>query len=274
MVAFFQELIEFEFMRNALWGGLLISIVCGGFSTVVVLRKIEFIGDGIAHATFGGVALGLLLGISTNWVALITSVVLAVSISLLSRSKKISENSIIGMFLPLSMALGIVFLSFVRGFVPDVLGFLFGNILFVTRADLHQLIFALLFFIGFFVFFFRGILYYCFDERMSRHFGVPTGWIHLLVLLGLCLTIVNSVKIAGVVLIAAFLVIPGVTAKMMSRSFLQMIILSILISIAGTLSGIITGYFHNLPPGPMIVILLFAFFLVISFLRWIISFVE
>ncbi len=274
MLNFFNELIEFEFMRNALWGGLLISVVCGGFSTIVVLRKIEFIGDGIAHATFGGVALGLLLGISTQWVALITSVVLALAISLMSRSKKVNENSIIGMVLPLSMALGIVFLSFVRGFVPDVLGFLFGNILFVTKADLNQLIIALLFFVSFFAFFYRGILYYCFDERMAKHFGVPTGWIHLLVLLGLCLTIVNSVKIAGVVLIAAFLVIPGVTAKMISRNFFQMIVISIVISIIGTLSGIVAGYFHNLPPGPMIVILLFCIFLVASLIRLIHSWIR
>jgi ABC-type Mn2+/Zn2+ transport system permease subunit len=104
---------------------------------------------------------------------------------------------------------------------------------------------------------------------MARHFGVPTGWIHLLVLVGLCLTIVNSVKIAGVVLIAALIVIPGVSAKILSRNFLQMVLTSIAISVVGTLLGVITGYFHNLPPGPMVVTFLFAIFLGISVIRWI-----
>lgn len=258
---FIVDIINYEFLRNAIIAAVLVSTLTGLFSSVVVLRKIEFIGDGAAHATFGGIAFGLLLGTNYLVMAGVTAVLFAVTVSYFTRKNKLTESSVIGMLLPLSMALGVIALSFVKGYTPDVMGLFFGNILMVTSSDVWALLIINLIALLFFTLFFRELLYYCYDEEMAKHYGVPVGFIHYGVLIGISLSVVSSVKIAGVILVTAFLVIPGVAAKLIAKTFKGMILLSIAQGLAASVIGMFVSYVLNMPPGPVIVILLFLEFL-------------
>ncbi len=258
---FIRDIIEYTFLRNAIFAAILVSALTGLFSSVVVLRKIEFIGDGAAHATFGGIAFGLLLGTDYMFMAAITAVVFAVAVSYFTRKNKLSESSVIGMLLPLSMSLGVIALSFVKGYTPDVMGLFFGNILMVTPDDVWMLLIADIAAIVFFTVFYRELLYYSYDEGMAKHFGVPVGFIHYGVLIGISLSVVSSVKIAGIILVTAFLVIPAVTSKLVARSFRSMIVISVSMAVVASVIGIFISYVFDMPPGPVIVIMLFLEFL-------------
>ncbi len=264
---FIADVINYGFLRNAIFAAILVSILTGLFSSVVVLRKIEFIGDGAAHATFGGIAFGLLLGINYLLMASITAIVFAVAISYFTRKKKLSESSVIGMLLPLSMSLGVIALSFIRGYSPDVMGLLFGNILMVTSLDIWTLVFANAGALVFFSVLYRELLYYSYDERMARHYGVPVGFVHYGTLIGISLSVVSSVKIAGIILVTAFLIIPAVAARLLANSFRGMILISISFGIIASVFGMYSSYVLNMPPGPVIVVILFCEFLASLLLR-------
>ncbi len=265
MTDLIADLFRYEFLRNALIAAVMVSTVTGLFSNVVVLRKVEFIGDGAAHAAFGGIAFALLFGVSYQVTAMITAAVFAVSIGYFTRKQKISESSVIGMLLPLSMALGVIMLSFITGFTPDITGFLFGNILLVTGEDIWMLLFMNIGAVVFFVLFFRELKYYAFDERMARHYGVPTRFLHYAVLVGISMSVVASVKIAGVILVTAFLVTPAVTSKLIAGKFRTMILLSVLFGLIATAAGMFAAYWLDIPPGPAIVVILFTQFLIVFF---------
>ncbi len=265
MTDLIADLFRYEFLRNALIAAVMVSTVTGLFSNVVVLRKVEFIGDGAAHAAFGGIAFALLFGVNYQLTAMITAAVFAVTIGYFTRKQKISESSVIGMLLPLSMALGVIMLSFITGFTPDITGFLFGNILLVTGEDIWMLLFMNIGAVVFFVLFFRELKYYAFDERMARHYGVPTRFLHYAVLIGISMSVVASVKIVGVILVTAFLVTPAVTSKLIAGRFRSMVMLSVIFGLAATTIGMVTAYWLDIPPGPAIVVLLFVQFLVVFF---------
>jgi len=267
---FIRDIIEYTFLRNAIFAAILVSALTGLFSSVVVLRKIEFIGDGAAHATFGGIAFGLLLGTDYVFMAAITAVVFAVAVSYFTRKNRLSESSVIGMLLPLSMSLGVIALSFVKGYTPDVMGLFFGNILMVTPDDVRMLLIAVIAAIVFFTIFYRELLYYSYDEGMAKHYGVPVGFIHYGVLIGVSLSVVSSVKIAGIILVTAFLVIPAVTSKLAARSFGSMIVISVIMAVVASVIGIFISYVFDMPPGPVIVIVLFLEFLVTISLKGIV----
>ncbi len=264
---FVKDIISYGFLRNALVAAILVSSLTGVFSSVVVLRRIEFIGDGAAHATFGGIAFGLLLGTDYLLMAAITAVVFAIAVSYFTRRNKLSESSVIGMLLPLSMSLGVIALSFVRGYTPDVMGLFFGNILMVTSEDVWLLIAANLVAMAFFTIFYRELLYYSYDEGMAKHYGVPVGAIHYAVLIGISLSVVSSVKIAGIILVTAFLVIPAVAAKLIARSFRSMIVFSVSLAVVASIIGIFVSYALDMPPGPVIVVALFLEFLLSASLK-------
>ena len=259
---FISDIISYSFLRNAILAAVLVSALTGIFSSVVVLRKIEFIGDGAAHATFGGIAFGLLLGTNYLLMAAVTAVIFAVAVSYFTRKNKLSESSVIGMLLPLSMSLGVIALSFIRGYTPDVMGLFFGNILMVTSEDVWMLLVANVIAWVFFAVFYRELLYYSYDEGMAKHYGVPIGFIHYAVLIGISLSVVGSVKIAGIILVTAFLVIPAVTSKTIARSFRGMILISLGMAVVASVMGIFVSYVLDMPPGPVIVVMLFMEFLI------------
>lgn len=262
-----MEMLSFEFVRYSLICGILSGVITGILSTVVVLRKMEFIGNGVAHAAFGGLALGLLLNLNLNLMAVITALAFALGVGYFSERGKVTENTAIGLMMPFSMALGVVFLSLIKGYTPDLMSYFFGNMLLVKEEDVILLSLMTLCVSIFFIVFNREILYYTFDETMSKHYGVPVNFVKYSMLILISLVIVASVKIIGIILVTSMLVAPAAISRLFSRRFKTMVLNSILMNVLSVLIGITWAYYLNVPPGPAIVITLFSMFVLISMFK-------
>jgi zinc transport system permease protein len=268
---FIEAVAQYEFMRQALIAGVVVGLVSSILSVYVVLKRMAFIGAGISHAAFGGVALGLLIFQSAQrpdlWISLITAafcLTVAMAIGFTTRRGPISADSAIGIFFASSMALGVLFVGLRKQYTADVFGYLFGSILSVTRDDLLSIVVLaslVLLAVGLL---FKELLFYSFDETMAMASGLPVGALHHLLLALLALTIVVAVKVVGIVLISAFLVIPGATARLLSGRFRPMMALSVAVGVGSALAGLVISSYWNIPSGATIVLTQFAIFVVVA----------
>jgi len=260
MSGFLVDLIAYDFLRNALFASVLVGISTAMISPVVVYKRMEFIGDGTAHAAFAGLAMGIVLGFEYRTAAVGTAVVFALVISLLSRRQKISENSAIGMLLPVFMSLGVIILSFSRRYVTDVMSYLFGDILLVQTTDLYFLL-GITIVLSLLLYLYRyDILYFLSDEHMANFYGLKTSLVRTVFLVAISVIVVGAVKVAGVILVGAFIVIPGLVGKMLGKSFLQVILVAIAHNVLVSVVGLFLSYHLDLPPGPTMVLLSFGIF--------------
>ncbi len=254
------ELLSYGFMQRALAAGLVVSVLCSLLSVFVVLKRLSFAGAGISHAAFGGVAFGVLLGWHPLLSATLFCMLVAVLIHGIKLRGKVQEDALIGIFFAAAMALGIMLLSLSGRYTVDLFGYLFGNILTISSSDLlimggvAGVVLLLL------LFFFKELLFYCFDEEMAQVTGLPTVFLGYLLGIMLALVIVASLKVVGIVLVSALLVIPGATARQLSRNYRQMVLISLLVAVTATLAGLVLSYWFNLPSGAAIVLLSTLFF--------------
>jgi zinc transport system permease protein len=243
---------------------LLLAVSASIYSPIVVLKRMEFIGDGTAHAVFAGLAVAFFFGLDYRPVAILTAIVFGLLISFLSQ-RETSENTAVGILLPVFMAFGMVMVSLIRGYTPDIMSYLFGNILLISSEDIYYMIFMTFITILIYLFMRREILYFLADEKTAKFFGVPVRFIRTILLVGLALTVVSAVKISGVILVGAFLVIPGTISKTYARKFEHLIFCSIFVNVLSMFLGIILSYLFDLPPGPVVVLILFGMY-ILSFL--------
>ncbi len=232
--------------------GMLVSLISGILSYFVVSRNVEFAGVGISHAAFGGVALALVLGINPMWFLLIFTPIIGLLIA--SSPKTLSENTAIGIIFPFFMSLGIVLIYLSDQNLSLVWSYLFGNIFLVSRSDfILFLLVALLILIYTFVYF-RELVFTSFSRELAQAYGVNVKFINYSFMVVLSVGIVVTIKMLGIVLLSAFLVLPASIAFLISRgvghSFVITIIFSILISVV----GILGSYYLDLPSGASIVI--------------------
>jgi len=230
----------------------------------VVLKRLAFIGQGISHSAFGGVALALLLfedsafaDLKVDAVTLVFCLAVAVLIGWASRGRRISGDSAIGIFFAVSMAAGVIFIALRQRYTGEVFSYLFGNILGVSSSDIVAISVLAALVLGVILAFFKEIFFFCFDERLAAVSGLPTRFLHYLLLILLALTIVISIKVVGIILVSAFLVIPGATAKLLSTSIKKMLIISAAIGIASSLIGLFVSYHLEIPSGATIVLVQF-----------------
>ncbi len=273
-ISFLESLQAFEFMRNAFLAGLIVGITCSILSVYVVLKRLAFIGQGISHSAFGGIALALLLfedsdgaDLSVNIVTLVFCLIVAVLIGWASRGKRISEDSAIGVFFAVSMAAGVIFISMRQRYTGEVFSYLFGNILGVTSSDIVSISVLAAIVLAVIIAFFKEIFFFCFDERLATISGLPTRFLHYLLLILLALTIVISIKVVGIILVSAFLVIPGATAKLLSSSFKTMLVISATIGTASSLIGLYASYHLEVPSGAAIVLVQFVILVLAMIVR-------
>ena len=256
-----SDLLSLSFMQNALAAAVMVSVLCAVISFFVVLKRLSFIGVGISHSAFGGVSLGVLLGINPTSTAIVFAVSAALTIGQLSRKSEIHEDTAIGILFAASMALGILFLSLSKSYTADLFGFLFGNILAVTRLDL--LIIALLSICVLLMvkLFFKELLFLSFDEEMAKVSGVPAAFLYFMLLGLMAVTIVVSIKIVGIILVSALLVIPGAAGYRLTFNYRRMLLISVVVALASSLVGLGASYYLDLPSGATIVLAATAIFL-------------
>ena len=253
------EFFSLPFMQRALIAGLLMGLVGGYYGVFVVQRKLSFLGDGLAHAAFGGVALGMLLGHDPLTTALPFTVLVSLAITWVKNRTQLSSDTAIGIFFSVSAALGIVFLSLRHDYSVDAFSYLFGSILGVTAQDLRSAlavsVLALLSLVRW-----SKWTYATFDRDLARADGVQVERDDYLISALVAVTIVIAVKVVGIMLVAAYLVIPPAAARLVTSRFSRMTVVSAALGAASALLGLVSSYYADLPSGAMIILVQAAFF--------------
>jgi manganese/iron transport system permease protein len=242
------------FMQRALIEVILMGAVTGAIGTYIVLRGLSFIGDALSHAIFPGVVIAFLLGRSVFLGALAFGLLTSASIVVLATTRRVKEDSAIGVLFAGSFALGVVLISTTRNYSRDLAAFLFGNVLGVTAADIALsatvggLVLLLL------VLFHKELLLVAFDREAAQAMGVPVFWVNLLLLAMVSLTIVVSLSAVGNILVVAMLVTPAAAARLLTDRLPAMLGLSAAIGAMSGVVGLMVSYHANVAAGGTIVL--------------------
>jgi zinc transport system permease protein len=261
------EIFNYEFVQRAFAAGILIAAVSSILGVFLVLRRFSLIGDGLAHITFGSVAFVMFLGVSPLYITLAAlPIVMASSLAILklTHSKRIQGDAAIGVVSSVGIASGIILASLSNGYNIDLFSYLFGNILTVTRIELILSFIVFLTVAAIVIIFYNDFFAVTFDEELARTMGIKTTRINAILFLLTAVAAVLAMKVAGIMLVSAMLILPPLTALQLSLSFKVTIIAAAFFSILSVICGIIAAFLLNLPAGGTIVIFNIGFLLFIS----------
>jgi zinc transport system permease protein len=247
------EALELPFIQRAIIAGLLVGALASYLGVLVVQRRLSFLGDGLAHAAFAGVALGLLLYQEPLWVAIPFALGVSLAITWVRERSSLGDDTAIGIFFAVSVALGVLFMSMREGFAPDAVAFLFGSILTVTQADLWVMA-GIALGVALLSPLWRYWAYATFDRELALADRKPVLLHDYLLSALMALVVVASVKVVGIVLIAAFIVIPAATARLLTQTFASMTLLSVVIGVTSVIPGLVASYIFDVPTGSAIVL--------------------
>jgi zinc transport system permease protein len=254
------EIFQYSFMQRAVLAGVVLAVLLAWLGTFVIMRKMSFFSDGIAHASLTGIAIGILASVQPLAVAIIFSILFALSIYYLERHTVLSSDAIIGMLFTSGMSLGVILISLKGGYQPDLMSFLFGNILAIRLIDIALIMVLSLLICAFLLYNHKEITLMALDPETAYLDGIRVNLLQMLFYAMLATSVVLGVKILGIVLVSALLIIPPSTAKLVSRSFKTLIVKSIVFSELTVVSGIIISYYIDSPTGPVIVLVGTAIF--------------
>lgn len=259
------EALQYDFVRNAVFAGLLASVLCGVIGTFVVVKRLVFISGGISHAAFGGLGICYFLGLDHRLGAAAVAVVTALLLAGGSRRRAAglpprspqgeSHDALIGILWAAGMAVGIVFIDRTTGYAPNLATYLFGDVLSVDRVDVHLTLALVLVVLVFLGVFFKEFLAVTFDEEFAAVQGVPVRALMTLLMVLVALSVVFLIQLVGIILVIALLTIPPVISLMLVRSFRAVIVLATLIGCGVTLGGLALSYAFDLPSGSAVVLL-------------------
>jgi len=249
-----QELLSFTFFQHALLSALLVSIATGIIGSLIVVNRMVFLAGGIAHASYGGIGLALFFSMPIFLGTSLFSIFVAVIIAFLTLKHKEYIDTYIGLIWAVGMAIGIVLIDKSGGYKSDLLSYLFGSILAVSKDDLYYM-FGVDIVILFSVFFFyRRILAVSYDMEYSGLLGINTKFFYTLILVLSSLSIVISIKVVGLILIIALLTIPTYIAQKLSSSLKIMMILSTVFSMIFSIFGLFLSYYLDITSGASIIL--------------------
>ena len=247
------SIFQYGFIVKGLLGAIFASITAGLAGTYIVTKRMVFLSGGITHASFGGIGIGYFAGINPVVGAAIFSILSALGVEYLSVKQKIREDSAIGIFWAFGMATGIIFIYLTPGYTPNLMSYLFGSILTVTYADIIALGIMSVLLILYFGIFYRTILYISFDELFARTYSPYVNIFKYITTSLIALTIVLNIRMAGVVLVISLLTIPPNIAMIFTKTYLNIVILSIAAGFIGTAAGYAISYFAGIPTGATII---------------------
>ncbi|MFC2133554.1 metal ABC transporter permease [Bacteroidota bacterium] len=261
------EIFQYNFMVNAVMASVLASIAFGIVGTYVVVKRIVFISGGIAHTAYGGIGLAFFVGINPFWGAIAFAVGAAFFISIVRRWEHQHEDTLIGIMWALGMAVGVILIGLTPGYVPNLMSYLFGNILTIPTIDIWGMLLLDVIIISFVVIFFKEFQAITFDEEYSRAIGLPVDNLYLLLLVLIAITTVILIKLVGIILVVALLAIPASISIHFVKSIKSMMVLSSILGIIFTISGLLLSYYLNLAAGATIIIVSVICYFASSLLR-------
>ncbi|MDP3685327.1 MAG: metal ABC transporter permease [bacterium] len=257
----FLEILSLPFAQRAIAAGIAIAVVSGVLGVFIVLRGMAFFSDAISHASLLGVALALLFSLPPLVGALALALVAAVVIAVLRGRSVLSLDTLIGVFFSAAVALGVITMGFLKGYRADLLAFLFGDVLALGPLDivlawlLSAAVLVLLFFSW------RAIVLSTLHRDLAAVEGVPVVRTDLLFLILVAFVVAVAIRIVGVVLVTALLIVPAATAQNLARNFRGMVAWSVCVSVVSLFGGLLLSFATNLPSGPTIVVVATALFL-------------
>lgn len=256
------ELFQLEFLQIAFIGVVLSALSTAVLSVFVALRKISFMSDALAHVSFAGVALSLFIGGEIGIWAVLLVVAVALLIGWLSSRHKLDEANTATVFLSVAMAIAIILIRLNKDYTFDLAGYLFGDILLITKRDAVSLAVLLGINLTFIIAFFKEIFYMTYNRETAAVYRIPVNPVHYLFLVILAVNIVLTVKVAGIVLVTAQLILPGITALNLVRRVKTAVLLAAAFSLFGSVSGFFIAHSLNIPLGATIVLCFFLLFVV------------
>ena len=253
--------LQYSFIRRAFIAGSLIALVCSILGVLLVLRRLSLIGDGLAHVTFGSVAVALLLRQPPSFVAIPIVVASSLGIMKLMQKARLYGDAAIGIVSSLGIAGGVIVASLSGGFNVDLFSFLFGNILSISSAEVVTSIILSGIVLSVVFLFYNEYFSTTFDEEFARISGINVRKINSLLVILTGITVVLTMKVVGIMLTSALLILPAVTALQIAKSFRNTMILSSISGVSSVIVGIYSSFLLNLPTGATIVLVNFLFFI-------------
>lgn len=247
------EALQFEFMRNAVLAGLLASIMCGVIGTFVVVNRIVFVSGGIAHAAYGGIGLAFFFGFSYLFGILGFSLLVSFVMAAVSLKTRQRADTIIGVLWAVGMALGVILLDLTPGYNVDLMGYLFGSILTVSRSDLWLMLILDSLVVLTVSYFYHDLVSLSYDEEFAQVRGVPVRILYFLLMAMIALSVVMIIQVVGLILVIAMLTIPPYISEKFSASLLEMMVYSVLLNLFFTTIGLWLSYSFNLTSGASII---------------------
>ncbi|WP_186306587.1 metal ABC transporter permease [Siminovitchia fortis] len=251
----------YGFLQKAFITSVMVGIICGVIGSFIILRGMALMGDAISHAVLPGVAISYMLGINYFYGAVVTGVLTALGIGVISQNSRVKNDSSIGLVFSAMFALGIILITEAKS-ATDLTQILFGNVISVRSSDMWLTLIVGSIVILAVILFYKELLVSSFDETMAAAYGLKTRLIHYGIMVLLTLVTVASLQTVGVILVVSMLITPASTAYLLTNRLSTMIVLA---SVFGALSSIIGLYFsfvHNLPSGPVIALATTAIFAV------------
>ncbi len=261
------EIFAYSFMRNALIAAIMVSVTCGVVGTLIVLKKLVFMSGGISHSAFGGIGLGYLLGLNPVLVAIPFSLAASLTIGLIGRRARVSEDVAIGVLWAVGMASGIIFVNLTPGYAPDLFSYLFGSILTVPVFDLMIMFILNMVILTVFLLFHKEFYAISFDEEFATASGVPVKPLYYALLGMIGLSVVILIRVVGIILVIALLTIPTVISMKFTHGIIKLSFASSITGLICTITGLFLSYIFNLTSGATIVMVLAAAFLISTLIK-------
>lgn len=261
------ELLTLPFMQRALVGGVLLAVLLASLGVIATLRRMAFFGEGIAHASLAGLAIAVLTGLAPLPIAVAWALLVALVIFILEKRTTLPRDTVIGILFTASMSLGVVLMSFMHGYQPELLTFLFGSILAVDTMDILFIAIATAIILTGLAANARSLVLVSLNEDSARVAGIRADVVTLLLYFALAVAMVLGVHMLGIILVSALLVIPAATARLLAPSLRAYVLLANIVSVLAVLAGLVISYFYDLPSGATIVLVATALFALSTIFR-------
>ena len=253
-----------ELLILPLLAGCGVALAAGPLGSFAVWRRMAYFGDTLAHSALIGVAIGLFFSINITVAIIVSSLFIAAALVLLEQKNTLSTDTILGILSHSALAVGLICVSAFSSARINLFGYLFGDFLIVSTADVIAIFTVAFIVIGLLMFFWRGLIMISTDEDLARVEGNNVEGLRMLLMLLMAAVIALAMKVVGVLLITALLIIPAATSRKLSSSPEAMVIIAPLIGMLSVLSGLLASFFWDVPAGPAVVVVSAIFFLTVN----------
>ncbi len=267
MINAFTQFFHYSFIQNVAIAAVLLSIITALIGSYIVVRRLVFLSGGITHSSFGGIGIAWYLGLNPILGAVVFSVLSAIGLEYLSQGKTLREDSAIGMLWSFGMAIGILFVFLTPGYAPNLMSYLFGSIITISKTDILLLLILALLTLLFFLLFYYPILFVAFDSDFAKTQNIPVKFIGYSLSILIALSIVFAIRAVGIILIISLLTIPANIANAFTHRFKNIILISMLVSFVSIILGIVVSFKLNVPSGATIIITMMVSYLIVKAIK-------